>query len=133
MKREIKFRIVNGTIICAYEYLSDTGWKHVLLNTGAEHDGTFDDKFWGHEKACIRNQFTGLLDIKKKEIYEGDIVKNINEESEAFGQTANVCWHKTIGGFTLLFEAIGSDKMLGMYSQLEIIGNIYENKESLSI
>ncbi len=76
-------------------------------------------------------EFTGILDKNSKEIYEGDIVKNTNPESEAFGELAEVGYHQGIGGFTVVFESIGQYKMLGLYENLEVVGNIYENPKLL--
>lgn len=71
-------------------------------------------------------QFTGLLDRHGKEIYEGDIVKQIdwNGEDEIF-QVVNL---------QDFFESKGyMEKELGEdWDKFEIIGNIYENPELLS-
>ncbi len=77
-------------------------------------------------------QSTGLKDKNRKLIYGGDIVKNVNSDSDAFNDISLVNYHQEgIGGFTVLFEAIGQVKMVGTYEHLEIIGNKYENSEPL--
>ena len=87
------------------------------------------------------NLFTGLVDKKDKEIYDGDIVTNKTKtfsgngyngknlimkvernENECFYQLT-VC-NKEFFGFKKLTKSISSD--------LEVIGNIYENSELIS-
>lgn len=77
-------------------------------------------------------QFTGLLDKNGKEIYEGDIVVLICEQSCGYGirrQNPRIIeWKEQLNsiGFNL---GLGRYKKGGKY---EIIGNIYENPELLS-
>ena len=67
-------------------------------------------------------QSTGMVDKNVREIFENDIVKNSK------GETATVIYHPLIYGFTVLFESEGIDKLIGMFEDLENIGNIHEGK-----
>jgi uncharacterized phage protein (TIGR01671 family) len=70
-------------------------------------------------------QFTGLLDKQGKEIYEGDIVKTINEHIGII---------EFFYGVYRTNEDDGKIRVLGIdiaQSNIEVIGNIYENPELL--
>ena len=92
-------------------------------------DDDEDVKGWSH----IENiQWTGLLDKNDDEIYEGYIVKFIPSgeygKVTTFGKSQNlgIEWENSkTAFFTPMFY-------LGCESELEIIGNIYENKDILT-
>jgi len=69
------------------------------------------------------NQFTGLHDKNGKEIYEGDIVKT------KFGIIGDIQFLD--GCFCLHREY--ADDCLSYYTNLTVIGNIYENPELSSL
>lgn len=128
--RVIKFRVwyKNGKRF----YYSDSGdlllslSGKILTNYGSLGDNKYETYPSENEDDCILQQFTGLLDKNGREIYEGDIVKNVNVISKLFGQLSPVKWIPLITGFNpfnlMLFEKDG---------MFEIVGNIFENPELL--
>lgn len=66
-------------------------------------------------------QFTGLKDKNGKEIFEGDIVKFVGENTKE-----QVNWDEESGGFCLSHQAGIIPK-----ESVEVIGSIYENPELL--
>lgn len=70
-------------------------------------------------------QFTGLLDKNGKEIFEGDIIQDEDGWKKVVTYNEDVweegCYH--YAGFSFLNSA----------DQIEVIGNIYENPELISV
>jgi len=81
----------------------------------------------GAYKETIFQQFTGLHDKKGQEIYEGDLVKGMFMDTDYMNWetiTSEVVWIDIVAGFNL-----SSD--LWDKTDLEVIGNIFENSEIL--
>lgn len=80
----------------------------------------------------ILMQFTGLLDSKGKEIYEGDIVKNHNCFYVVKWHEEEICFFFQwfYGEHDNIFK---TESLKNFWNKSEILGNIYENPELLGI
>jgi len=67
-------------------------------------------------------QFTGLLDMNSREIYEGDIVKCLD------GYNAEVSWDDAHTGW----HPFGSYEGAEWDKSVEVIGNVWEHPELLT-
>jgi len=132
MNREIKFR---GKV---YHYGNDCGWVYgdfYRYYNGSLHYtivslDEFETKEYAVEISTV-GQYTGLLDKNKTEIYEGDIVKwsswvlgSVYEKNNP--KKINVVEWSTKRGKWFVDKDLWD---LGAYSDIEVIGNIYENPE----
>ena len=111
MNREIKFRAWSKET----GKMSDWNFIHSVRNL--------------HKLMTLKHielmQFTGLMDKKGKEIYEGDIVTHLHS-----ADTCVVVFQKSTAMF--LAQEIGDEQMgFGIEDVTEVIGNIYENANLL--
>lgn len=67
-------------------------------------------------------QYTGLKDKNGTKVFEGDIVKAKFYGKDVIGEIGFA------SGCFLLFNSCVSDNQLFIFSDIEVIGNIYENK-----
>lgn len=133
--RDIKFRgfskkynkFVYGDVIKTTKFKN---MSFIVVSNEYDEDRVYDEYYKECEFIAIDintiGQFTGLKDKNGVEIYEGDIVKF------QYG-IGRVYWCDNTSQFKIEFN-IDSDS-LWLYccknSIIEIIGNIYENKELL--
>ena len=127
--REIKFRVWDKKI---KEYIVPEQFEILLLCSNDKKtpvcnlnlsNNIYD--FYKAENIEV-DMFTGLKDKKGKEIYEGDLVKLLDTIDEI------VCVVKYAYGSYIL-ENGEYTEYLGEVEErfLEVVGNIYENKEFL--
>ncbi len=113
MTREIKFRAWNGMNM---EYAAGCS-KYGCFYTAPDPLDTASLTTTLYDKETPVMQFTGLKDKNGIDIYEGDIVRDDPYIS-------GVVFNQELA----IFEAKGIALFLG---RVEVIGNIYENKELL--
>jgi uncharacterized phage protein (TIGR01671 family) len=84
-------------------------------------------------------QYTGLKDKNGKEIYEGDLLKGVKKYRDGFDRDFEVYFEngaffvRVIRGYDATsFEDFAMCSAEYTDMQVEIIGNIYENKERLN-
>lgn len=81
--------------------------------------------------AGTQGQYTGLKDKNRKEIYEGDLIRNDS------GRICVVEWHEYAGCWDATAEKIVCKDNADGFEPVkwkhyvEVIGNIYDNKELL--
>ena len=127
--REIKFR--------AWDNVEDKMARVTSIDFRNEHvsiegDGyTMTDTFEMFELM----QYTGLTDKNGKEIYEGDILKTTYHAGTLKERVFIKYVSYDLGMFIVTTKgssmgtSLGSEVTKAMNPQVEVIGNIYENKE----
>ena len=138
MNREIKFRVWDNK----YKYMN----YKVLVGIYGDWEKVKDDKnytacamwvepdkvdykcepHWAHFEPYHEDihlmQYTGLKDKNGVEVYEGDKVKAKFYGKEVVGEIG------FNSGCFLLWNSCVSDNQLFIFTDIEVIGNIYENE-----
>lgn len=118
MAREIKFRAWCEKLGMVCNVLSiDFLNKDVLV----VYDETRANQLVLHEGEFELLQFTGLFDKQGVEVYEGDIVK-----IRYVSRPIEVIYSTILASFL-----IGNEHRFTALQDIEVIGNIYENRELL--
>lgn len=125
--RELRFRVwykVESKFLDSSILLAEIRSKQILWEDDQNPKAIefFDDNY----TFC---EYTGLKDKNGVEIYEGDILQDNK------GKTFEVKWNELYASFGMRDPSLGrnSAPLRGLHpaSQLEVIGNIYENQDLL--
>jgi hypothetical protein len=128
--REIKFRAWDGKAMFfageKEQMIRPSEDTHFYIWSDGWELGSLDGHLIASDKDCNLMQYTGLKDENGVEIYEGDILKTNSEEM------GTVVFDQRRTQFMLKYadyKSVNDD--IFAFTSIEVIGNIYENKELL--
>lgn len=92
-------------------------------------DARLDVPTWAVDPTTV-SQFTGLTDKNGKRIFEGDIVRYMNNDIMV------IVWNKEAASFVGAYSYINFNycaTLINGHMYLEVIGNIHDNPELLEV
>jgi uncharacterized phage protein (TIGR01671 family) len=100
-------------------------WSDILKHWVVPDDSILPGVLRGADDKMHALQYTSLKDKNGKEIYEGDLVRWIEQTRIEFGA---VTWVND--GFSIAYRDVPDQYRILYYApELEVVGNIYENPE----
>jgi len=121
--REIKFRF--------YNKIEKRMYKNMLQNELCIKGNSIGHNFYSElDDRFDVMQFTGLLDKQGVEIYEGDIV--IHSHPEMKKETFKVVYDAPMFLYKSLLDNENWAISIPDHKYIEVIGNIYENRDLLN-
>jgi len=143
--REIKFRAWRTDEDGGYMVDSPRSMATILERHMRDYPATMNPG-WSDHVATVTSddyilmQYTGLKDKNGRQIYEGDVVIHPESKREAKSLPYTVEWYGS--GFCTIHrfkdpdsgrEVMQWSPLSDSYREIEVIGNIYENPELLSV
>jgi hypothetical protein len=129
MNRQLKFRVwdnKNKKFLDPSDIAINGNGNLLITNSGWYEN--FENQNLGD---YIVQQFTGFIDLRGREIYEGDIFKSQGNKKWDHVEFKNGQWQANLKGARVfsLYEMFGDDIGTGDYP--EIVGNVFENSKLL--
>ena len=143
MSREIKFRVLDTQqirFLKIHDYIDETWQFNGVAGCGnigilayqIRENGVLNSKLICDNERFKIEQFTGLYDKDKTEIYEGDIVERSLFDLKKGDYTRKSEVHFLEGAFCIYTEDWFSQPLSDdIAKECKIIGNIYENPQLL--
>ena len=142
MSREIKFRVWDKTTNTMFEDNKNTDITIEIFREMVDINGI--PPIYENECDAVLMQYTGLKDKNGKEIYEGDVLKQVKKSSregcesssydknnfEVVFKYGSFWLQRPYGDSAYIRDFPNIDEFVG-FECFEIVGNIYENPELL--